>query len=323
MSIAADFAQTLHTGQQPETARALRPAPCPSLQESLQDIRVAVFDVYGTLINYWKEEFGNEARKEQSLRDAFAKTIGYFKLTDALIHMNPDEAPAKTLYDLYHGLIALKHGLAAGKGVSLPEIKIEQVWETILLMCKRHGFDYAAAIRGTESDCACCMAYYYNFFAIGRQLYPGVYEALRTLREKNILLGIVSNAQFYTPIDLTLLLRDSSRGTLDDYNELFENDLVFYSYEYGVSKPDNGLFRKLFDALYELQILPSQTVFVGNDFTNDIGPAQKNNMKTALFTGDDRVVFNNGACGGITPDLVFEQWSSLPDLLSFHHKEQV
>jgi FMN phosphatase YigB (HAD superfamily) len=80
------------------------------------------------------------------------------------------------------------------------------------------------------------------------------------------------------------------------------------------------LYRRLFDALYEYNILPSQTVFAGNDLSTDILPAATFGMKTALFCGDDVMVFGEGGHidSDIVPDIIFESWDELPELVSFH-----
>jgi putative hydrolase of the HAD superfamily len=134
-------------------------------------------------------------------------------------------------------------------------------------------------------------------------------------------LGIVSNAQFYTPIDLSLFVRDQGGDRYDDYTELFDDDLTFFSYEYGIAKPGLFLFRKLYDALYEYHILPKQTVFVGNDLAADIEPAAEVGMKTALFCGDRRSAFLHGLQGRVVPDIAFSDYAELPSVLSFHGEE--
>jgi FMN phosphatase YigB (HAD superfamily) len=73
--------------------------------------------------------------------------------------------------------------------------------------------------------------------------------------------------------------------------------------------------------LYELHILPRQTVFVGNDLSLDIKPAQEAGMKTAFFTGDDTSAYMHDLGGTIVPDLVFETWEELPGKLSFFEKK--
>ncbi|HUI91890.1 MAG TPA: HAD family hydrolase [Chitinivibrionales bacterium] len=322
MSIVAEFARQLHESFPCEKGMELTPLDYPSKGGSLADIRVALFDVYGTLVNYWKRVFATEAGRQHAVLAAFDKVIDRFGIKKYLVEMNPDEPPEKTLSDLYHGLISLKHGLAAEKNIEFPEVRIEDIWEAILLMLERHGYDPSGLALGKGSDFLRCMAYCYNFFAFNRGLYPGVADALQRLKEENILLGILSNAQFYTPIDLSLFLRDQSNGDIDDYSRLFEHDFVFFSFEYGVSKPNSLLFRKLFDALYQHQILPSQALLVGNDLVSDIKPAQEAGMKTAFFTGDNRCVFTHGSDWTIIPDISFTSWNDVSRRVTFYSKAE-
>jgi putative hydrolase of the HAD superfamily len=323
VSIVAEFARELHESFPNASDRPLVPVQFPARNEELGDIRVAIFDVYGTLFNYWRDEFETEQRKQNALRDSFAKTMDRFEMRRYIEEMNPDEPAEKTISDLYHGLITLKHELSAEKKVEFPEVRIEEVWEAIYLMVKRRGYDQSALHLGQDKDFIRCLAYCYNFFSFNRGLYPGVASALQQLHERNIRLGVLSNAQFYTPIDLSLFLRDQSNGEIDDHIRLFDQDLMFFSYEYGVSKPNKILFRKLFDALYEYEILPSQALFVGNDLGSDILPAQEAGMKTAFFTGDSRSAFMHDLAGVVVPDMTFSSWEELPRKISFHAKTVV
>jgi putative hydrolase of the HAD superfamily len=207
--------------------------------------------------------------------------------------------------------------LEEGVGVT----KIEEVWDVIIMILKRRGYKPEKYSPGLTRDFSRFLAYTYNFHSLGRQLYPGTVSALEMLKAQNIVIGVLSNAQFYTPIDLTLLIREQSHGNIDDFNELFEVDLTFFSFEYGVAKPNQILFRKLYDALYEFEILPSQTVLVGNDLSSDIQPAIEAGMKTAFFTGDKTGAFLHDLSGKVIPDLSFQSWDELPQLISFHSEE--
>jgi putative hydrolase of the HAD superfamily len=321
MSEMAEFARTIHESSTKSAGRKLVPVEYPAETEKLRDIRAVIFDVYGTIIDYWCDEFRDQARKEAVLKKAFLTVAERFGFTETLLKVNRADPPEKTLYDFYHGLITLKHDQAHKKGVEYPEIVIEEIWEVILTILKRNG--YEPPLQGGENlrIYARKIAWYYNFHTLGRQLYPGVVDALEGLKQGNIVTGIVSNAQFYTPIDITLLIRDQSNGKYDDIFELFDVDLTFFSYEYKVAKPNKLLFRKLYDALYEYQILPAQTVFVGNDLLIDVQPAREAGMKTALFTGDNRSMFSHGLDGNIVPDITFSHWTKLVAKLSFHTEE--
>jgi putative hydrolase of the HAD superfamily len=323
VSSVAEFARVLHERHPapPEGFREFVPISYPSIKEKLFDVRAVIFDVYGTLIEYWKPEFSDKEAKQQALLAAFRNTADYFGMKDVLVRMNPADAPEKTLHDFYHGLIALQQEKSVRSGIEFPEIRIEEIWGIIILMLQRHGYDPTTVRPGETSDLSRTIAYYYNFHALGRGLYPGVVTMLEDLRKNNIRVGIVSNAQFYTPVDLTLLIRQQSDGRYDDYLELFDLDLIFYSYEYGAAKPDQLLLGKLFDALYEYQILPSQTVFVGNDLTADIQPALSAGMQTGFFTGDKRCAFLHGEEGAIIPHITIPHWSDLAAKISFYEEK--
>ncbi|MCL2688821.1 MAG: HAD family hydrolase [Chitinispirillia bacterium] len=327
MSDLAEYASSLHEKEARLFDRALKPRSCNARFETLKGVRAVIFDVYGTLVNYWRSGFESVQDREKTLLEAFSELAVRFDMEETLVKMNPADAPGKTLSDFYHGLIALNHEKALGKGIEYPEIRIEQIWSVIVMMLNRNGYakeprSVSAANRtftfADTAGFARCLAYTYNFLSMGRALYPDVTQALRKLKEDNMVLGIVSNAQVYTPIDLTLLFRDQSNGKIEDFNELFDPDLTFFSYEYGVSKPDNLLFRKLFDALYEYHITPSQTVFAGNDLLIDIAPAAALGMKTAFFCGDDAMTFEHDLGSDVIPDIVFNNWDEFADKISFH-----
>ncbi len=321
MSRVADFAYRLFPEKKKEY-RPLTPLTYPANRHKLHDVKAVIIDVYGTLINYWREEFSKKEAKEHCLEEAFAKTAQYFQFSEILRQMNPADEPQRTLRDFYHGLIALNHEKSVRKGIEFPEVRIEEVWEVVIMMLARHGYDPATLNLGDNKELARCIAWYYNFFSLGCNLYEGVVSGLSALKKKNIKIGILADAQFYTPIDLTLLVREQSGDALDDYLELFNVDLLFYSYEQGYTKANQGLYRKLFDALYEHQILPSQTVFVGNDLLLDIRPADQIGMRTALFTGDDKSAFLHDVGGEVIPDITFDSWEELPEKLLFNEENK-
>ncbi len=322
LSIVAEFARIIHEKESFPEERVFTPLSYPCRVEKLYDIKAVICDIYGTLVNYWRPEFSDPELKKQALLEAFRKTADFFKFTPFLEEMNPGGPPELTLHDFYHGLIALNHEKSLKKGVTFPEVRIEEIWVVIIMMLGRHGYDPSVLDLGENRDVAKCAAFYYNFHALGRQFYDGAVGALSELNKNNIKCGILSNAQFYTPIDLTLLIRDQSNNAFDDYRELFDDDLVFLSCEYGVAKPNQMLLRKLFDALYELQILPNQTLFVGNDLSLDIQPAAEAGMRTAFFTGDDMSAFIHDLNGKVIPDIVFDSWEELPGKVSFFEEKQ-
>jgi len=316
MSIVAEFASSLHE-EFPVEPSSVIPLLYRGKVEKLRDIQVAIFDVYGTLINYWNDSFTEPETKKNELLSAFRKTADRFGFTPILDSIDSLKRAEETLHDFYHGLIVMKHEQIIGEGKSFPEVKIEEVWDIILSILIRNGYDIEKFQRGTRTEFSRMIAYYYNFHSLKRGFFEGVIPALKSLKKQNIKLGVLSNAQFYTPIDLTLFLRDQD-SDLVDFLELFESDLVFFSYENGVAKPNKMLYEKLFDALYELNALPSQTVFIGNDLAADIEAASEIGMKTALFTGNRGSTFLHDLEGKVFPDIVFSTYSELNSKITFY-----
>lgn len=320
MSIVAEFAARLHHDT-PASPEETYPTLYQAKTEKLRDIQVAIFDVYGTLINYWNNSFQNEEEKQAELKKAFRKTADFFNFTPILEIIDPNKKPEETLIDFYHGLIVMKHDQSSKEGKTYPEVRIEEVWDIILSILIRNGYDLEANQKGSRRDFTLVIAYYYNFHSLKRGFFDGVVPALKKLKEQNIRLGILSNAQFYTPIDLTLFLRDQN-DELVDFLELFEDDLCFFSYEYGVAKPNRILYEKLYDALYEVNALPSQTVFIGNDLSADIQAAEEIGMKTCLFTGNEGSTFLHDLNGKVFPDIAFSSYEELPEKISFYSDER-
>jgi putative hydrolase of the HAD superfamily len=111
---------------------------------------------------------------------------------------------------------------------------------------------------------------------------PGAVALLGRLRGGDIRLGIVSNAQFYTPLLVEALFGLAPEGLG------FEPGLSAYSFEDGIAKPDPWPFLRAAGSLFESGMAPGDILFVGNSSANDILPAKGLGFMTALFAGDAR-----------------------------------
>lgn len=151
-------------------------------------------------------------------------------------------------------LILREHTQAKALGITHPEIDIRELWRELF----------------PEKDPE-RLALEYEL--LSHQVWP--MPGLKI--PSHLHLGIVSNAQFYTP----LLLETLSPLHADPA-------LTFYSYQHHLAKPGPELFEKLCQSLQAYQIQPSEVVYLGNDHENDIIPAKKVGFQTVLFAGDAR-----------------------------------
>jgi len=110
---------------------------------------------------------------------------------------------------------------------------------------------------------------------------PGAQELLAAWA-RHPRLGLVSNAQFYTPLLIEALLGSPVEGLG------FRPSLTVYSYQNGIAKPDPALFQQVLSVLHQEGVAPAEVLFVGNSAANDVAPPRVLGMMTALFAGDSR-----------------------------------
>lgn len=249
--------------------------------------RALVLDVYGTLLASAAGELGPPLEASDRRLGDLQKVLGEYGIPCCAVDF---EAALK--------LEVLKsHERSRRAGISYPEIDAAEIFSRVsgksLPEARRLG-----AARESVLYPASPM--------------PGARELLKAARQAGLALGIVSNAQYYTPP----ILEASFGSSLRELG--FEDDLCVWSWRLGRAKPDVGLFRALSDALAARGIPPAEAVYVGNDLLNDILPAQVEGYRTALFAGDSRSLRLRSAeegLEGVLPDTVLSSFHGAPTVL--------
>ena len=130
---------------------------------------------------------------------------------------------------------------------------------------------------------------------------PNLDILLTECQRHGLLMGLISNAQFYTPY----LFKWFLNAELEELG--FNRDLLFYSYRHEVAKPSQKLFNMGARTLKDKGIPPSAVLYIGNDMLNDIYPANSVGFQTALFAGDRRSLrlrADDPRCKDLEADLV-------------------
>lgn len=242
----------------------------------ISQVKAMIFDVYGTLLISASGENNPHNRHDSPKR----------KLTGVLQRYGIDHTPESLMNDL-HRTIEHTHANLRQEGIDYPEVDMVHVWETIL------------GVR----DINWLKTFALEYEMVVNPVYPmpGLEELLAVCRERNLLLGIISNAQFFTP----LLLQHMLGMSLDMSG--FDPQLIFYSYRFRTAKPSLLMFDRAAAALRRRGVSPASVLYVGNDMRNDILPAKKVGFQTVLFAGDRRSLKRrNGdvSCKHITPDAI-------------------
>jgi putative hydrolase of the HAD superfamily len=276
--------------------------------QTLPGIRAVLFDVYGTLFVSASGEVGTHAGgdRSQALSDAF-RTCG--------LRSSPGAAARAAV--LLPAEIQTAHEHSRRSGVEYPEVEIREIFRRVLkTLVAENLIGRGSSCSGTlEIDSELCghLALEYECRVNPTWPMPGLRQLLSSLEAGRRELGLVSNAQFYTPwlFSAHLGLKPEQLG--------FREDLCAWSYLLGQAKPSPALFAPVLERLSNRSIEPAEVLYVGNDRRNDIGPAAQLGCRTALFAGDRRSYrprAEDPDLAGVRPDLVLTALEQLPPLLS-------
>jgi putative hydrolase of the HAD superfamily len=241
-----------------------------------QKIECLMLDIYGTLFISASGDIGI-ARKVSKNAWKLEQLLRKFSI----------QIPAESLLADFSNAIDREHEKLKQSGIDYPEIKIEEIWKQIL----------------DKDDLDQVKTFAVEFEIIANPVYPMPHltEMLSGCKNRAKLLGIISNAQFFTP----LLFEWFLGAGLTELG--FDPELIFFSYQHKHAKPSAFLFGLAADQLEMKGIHRKAALYVGNDMLNDIYPAHAVGFSTALFAGDARSLRmreNDPRCKDVAPDLV-------------------
>jgi putative hydrolase of the HAD superfamily len=268
----------------PAALEALAPPGAPPIP----GIRAAIFDVYGTLFISAAGEIGASAESPAAPRERLETLAGEY-------HCSPAD-----LRDYFRAAVLERHAARRGE-TAYPELRVEELWERFL------------ARRGGPRDRARELALRYELAVNPAWPMPAAAETLARLRDRGLILGLISNAQFFTP-----LLFEAFFGAPPEALG-FDSGLLAYSFELGEAKPSPKLFAPAARRLAALGLKPENALYVGNDMLNDIFAAVRAGFRTALFAGDRRSLRlreGDPRTQGLMPDRVARRLEDLDDLIA-------
>ncbi len=250
----------------------------------LQNIQAIIFDVYGTLFISGSGDIGTINQNMHKDIDEIAK-----KYTR--------NSTGQAVLDYFYQAVRYHHEQLYAE-TQFPEIRVEEIWEEF-----PGKLDHVSAEE---------LALRYELAINPVYPMPGCLECLTTLAYAGKKSGIISNAQFYTPLLFPALLGK-------DIEELgFSPELLIFSYQYQRAKPAPELFIRCKEILAKQAIMPEACLYVGNDMYNDIHGAKQIGFKTALFAGDARALRlqkGNSETDKLLPDVVVCSLNEIPGLI--------
>lgn len=270
--------------------RPMSPIPTGRIKEGTLagPVGAVLFDIYGTLFISGAGDISS-AEAPAGTDDELAPLTARFHIP----------CPPSVLRTKLQDAIAASHAADRRRGIPHPEVDILAIWRSVVgPRSRREIRDIALGYEMAVNP----------VFPM-----PGLRRLLDCCRTAGLAMGIVSNAQFYTPRLFEWFLGDTTAGLG------FHPDLTIFSYALGRAKPDEALFHMAAERLSSFAISVDNTVYMGNDMRNDIRPAQARGFQTVLFAGDRRSLRlrkNDPAVSGCRPDAVITDLEQLWELIS-------
>ncbi len=246
----------------------------------LDGVRAVLWNVYGTLLAIPQGELLFEHPQAFIMDNALGKTIDEFKMWASMSRKAAQ--PAEQLKVSY--LRFLNEQRLGQGGERHPEACSERIWEAILKQLFQKDYKFDAGFFGSLNEFSRKVAYFFHASLQGTACYPGAATALRHVVEGGLSQGLLADGQCFTTVQLQRgLSAQDPEARLED---LLGDNLVVLSCDVRGKKPSERLFRKALTALQEKGISPAEVLHVGSRVQQDLIPARRLGMRTALFAGD-------------------------------------
>lgn len=265
-------------------------------------VKAVIFDIYGTLVI---------SSSGDIMQDRYDASMFRQALQSAGFQILVPEQQLMDIYPIFEQEVLARKEKAKASGIPFPELNIVEIWEKTLK--KAETFGLIAGVSGADFK-----LFTFVFELSSNRVWPmpGVKEMLQSLKEKGYPLGIVSNAQFYTPVMMNYFLYERIKA--DEFLDGFEPDLSIFSYKILKGKPDVAIYEALHEPLRLRGLQPEEVLFVGNDMLKDIYAASKAGFKTCFFAGDMRAYRlreGDQRVADVKPDFVITELGQLAEIL--------
>ncbi|RKX73189.1 MAG: hypothetical protein DRP87_19340, partial [Spirochaetes bacterium] len=279
----------------------------------LKGIRFLFFDVYGTLFISCSGDIG---KVEHSSQDSHF--IDAFKSAGLRVIREDTGSIAKKLLT---EKIKESHQASRKRGILYPEVDILKIWNRVLT-----SLITLKAVETQRIDRGLLKKISVEYETRSNPVWPmrGLTQLIGLIKREGLRAGIISNAQFYTPLLFPSFLFSNP------YEIGFDPELFILSYQIGEAKPSLTLFLRALEKLYrrypfsEKPVKAEELLYIGNDMLNDILPAKQIGFRTALFAGDLRSLRMRKEieeCNNLEPDIIITDLKQLEDIVFVSKKK--
>lgn len=256
---------------QPKVKPHLKPLPA---------IRAVTWNIYGTLLAISGGDLVFRHPNAFIMKVALDKTVQEFKMWGSMVR-KPGQ-PADYLEHMYN-LVYDEQRLAPSGAEKYPEVAAERVWEGIVKKLLQKEYQFDTSFYGSLNEFSRKVAYFFHASLQGTGCYSGAALVLQEVAGAGLKQALVADGQCFTTLQLQRGLAEQEAVVLD---ELIPPDRRILSHGVRARKPSEQLFRQALQVLGQYGLAPEEILHVGLRLVQDIIPARRLGMKTALFAGD-------------------------------------
>jgi len=265
----------------PQVAPPVTVRATPSIQP-LNDIRIVLWDVYGTLLRTTGGRFCLIPDPQTALEIALEKTINEFNMWNSMYRKpGPPWQSMINQYTEYHKRLSMA---ATKRNGDLIDPDLVDLWEGIVARLFSKEYSYDEGFYGDLRQFSEKVAYFFHSNLQGVEARSGAVQAMQDLYAIEIPQGLLADGQSFT---FTQLLRALTlQGTLPPLAGMFHPDAVLFSHELGIRKPSRSLFELTSERLKVAGFQPEEVLHISCRLATDLVPAKAAGMKTALLAAE-------------------------------------
>ncbi|MER3417230.1 MAG: HAD family hydrolase [Gemmataceae bacterium] len=247
----------------------------------LPQVRIVLWNVYGTLLRISLGELVLEHPQEFVMSTALEKTAQEFRMWPAMTRR--PGLPGEYLRLMYKNALA-ELQFQPGNQERYPEILADKIWTQIVKKLMHNEYTFDVEFYGSLDEYCRKIAYFFHQSLQAVGPYSGMDRALTYVHDHLDGQGLLADGQCFSVVQLAREFRrlDPNRSL----EEVCPRMWHFWSWEQRARKPSERLFREAVRRLQANGYEPWHVLHVGSSIERDVLPARKLGMHTALFAGD-------------------------------------
>jgi len=248
---------------------------------AMPEVRMVTWNIYGTLLAISGGDLIFVHPQKFMMDLALDKTVQEFKMWGSMSR-KPGQ-PSEYMGQIYNNVLA-EQRMAPSPGEKNPELQADKVWDAILKKLLQKDYKFDAGFFGSLNEYCKKIAYFFHASMQGTSCQDGAAQAVEHVHTCGLRQGLIADAQCFTIVQLERGLK--LQGCGETFRSMSSESYWGLSFEQKGRKPSEQLFRPVLQQAAQNGVEAREILHVGSRINQDIAPAKKLGMRTALYAGD-------------------------------------